>query len=134
MISVVQLGQVDYGQGLLLQRKLVDLRKARQIDDVLLILEHAPPRAASKSSNAIAAETSPFTDRDSSLVIQSLICEALAVSRQPSAVRKNPPRLRPNPYILGERRWERSTTSGVLKKFCFAPAEISGSRRSAFPV
>lgn len=42
MISVVQLGQVDYGEGLRLQRKLIDLRKAGQIGDVLLLLEHSP--------------------------------------------------------------------------------------------
>ncbi|MGA9528482.1 MAG: lipoyl(octanoyl) transferase [Terriglobales bacterium] len=42
MISVVQLGQVDYGEGLRLQRKLVDLRKAGEIGDVLLLLEHTP--------------------------------------------------------------------------------------------
>lgn len=42
MISVVQLGQLDYGEGLRLQRKLVDLRKAGGIGDVLLLLEHTP--------------------------------------------------------------------------------------------
>ena len=42
MISVVQLGQVDYAEGIRLQRKLIDLRKAGQIGDVLLLLEHAP--------------------------------------------------------------------------------------------
>jgi lipoyl(octanoyl) transferase len=42
VISVVQLGQVDYGEGIRLQRKLVDLRKAGQIGDVLLLLEHSP--------------------------------------------------------------------------------------------
>jgi lipoyl(octanoyl) transferase len=42
VISVVQLGQLDYGEGLRLQRKLVDLLKAGQIGDVLLLLEHAP--------------------------------------------------------------------------------------------
>ena len=52
MISVVQLGQVDYGQGLLLQRKLVDLRKARQIDDVLLLLEHAPVITLGRNAKA----------------------------------------------------------------------------------
>ena len=41
VISVVQLGQVDYGEGLRLQRKLVDLRKAGEIGDVLLLLEHS---------------------------------------------------------------------------------------------
>jgi lipoyl(octanoyl) transferase len=42
VISVVQLGQLDYGEGIRLQRKLIDLRKAGQIGDVLLLLEHSP--------------------------------------------------------------------------------------------
>jgi len=42
VISVIQLGQVDYGEGIRLQQKLIDLRKAGQIGDVLLLLEHAP--------------------------------------------------------------------------------------------
>jgi lipoyl(octanoyl) transferase len=42
VISLVQLGQVDYSDGLRLQRKLVDLRKAGEIGDVLLLLEHSP--------------------------------------------------------------------------------------------
>ncbi len=42
MISVVQLGQVGYANGLRLQQKLVELRKADAIGDVLLLLEHAP--------------------------------------------------------------------------------------------
>ena len=42
MISVVQLGTVDYSTGLRLQQSLVDLRKAGQISDVLLLLEHSP--------------------------------------------------------------------------------------------
>ncbi|MGA8298132.1 MAG: lipoyl(octanoyl) transferase LipB [Terriglobales bacterium] len=42
MISVVQLGQVDYGEGLRLQQKLIELRKAGVIGDVLLLLEHTP--------------------------------------------------------------------------------------------
>jgi lipoyl(octanoyl) transferase len=40
MISVLQLGTVDYGTGLRLQEKLVTLRKEGQIGDVLLLLEH----------------------------------------------------------------------------------------------
>ena len=40
VISVVQLGRVDYGEGLRLQQKLVELRKAGKIGDVLLLLEH----------------------------------------------------------------------------------------------
>ena len=42
MISVVQLGVLDYSEGLRLQQKLVDLRKAGHVGDVLLLLEHSP--------------------------------------------------------------------------------------------
>ena len=42
MISVVQLGRVDYSTALKLQRTLVELRKAGQITDTLLLLEHPP--------------------------------------------------------------------------------------------
>ena len=40
LISYVQLGTVPYAQGLELQRKLVAARKAGEIGDVLLLLEH----------------------------------------------------------------------------------------------
>jgi lipoyl(octanoyl) transferase len=42
LISVIQLGTIDYATGLQLQRKLVDLRKADRISDTLLLLEHTP--------------------------------------------------------------------------------------------
>lgn len=42
MINVVQLGRVEYALGLRLQQKLVEARKAGQIDNTLLLLEHAP--------------------------------------------------------------------------------------------
>lgn len=42
MISVIQLGRVDYSTALQLQRTLVELRKASQITDTLLLLEHPP--------------------------------------------------------------------------------------------
>ncbi len=42
MISVVQLGEVPYEQALALQTSLVELRKADDITDVLLLLEHPP--------------------------------------------------------------------------------------------
>jgi lipoyl(octanoyl) transferase len=42
VISVIQLGLIDYATGLRLQRKLVDLRKDGRIGDVLLVLEHSP--------------------------------------------------------------------------------------------
>jgi lipoyl(octanoyl) transferase len=58
VISVVHLGQVDYGEGLRLQRKLVDLRKAGEIGDVLLLLEHSPVITLgrnAKSTNVLAS-------------------------------------------------------------------------------
>ena len=42
MISVLQLGTIDYATGLRLQQRLVDLRKEGRIGDVLLLLEHTP--------------------------------------------------------------------------------------------
>ncbi len=42
MISVLQLGTLDYATGLRLQQKLVDLRKEGRTRDVLLLLEHTP--------------------------------------------------------------------------------------------
>jgi lipoyl(octanoyl) transferase len=42
MISVLQLGTIDYATGLSLQERLVDLRKEGRIGDVLLLLEHSP--------------------------------------------------------------------------------------------
>jgi lipoyl(octanoyl) transferase len=42
LISVLQLGTLDYATGLRLQQKLVDLRKENRIGDVLLLLEHTP--------------------------------------------------------------------------------------------
>jgi lipoyl(octanoyl) transferase len=52
MISVVQLGQVAYGEGLGLQRKLVELRKAGEIGDVLLLLEHSPVITLGRNAKA----------------------------------------------------------------------------------
>lgn len=42
VISVLQLGIVDYDTSLKLQQRLVELRKDGRIGDVLLLLEHAP--------------------------------------------------------------------------------------------
>jgi len=42
MISVLQLGTIDYSTGLRLQQRLVELRKAGRIGDVVLLLEHTP--------------------------------------------------------------------------------------------
>jgi lipoyl(octanoyl) transferase len=59
VISVVQLGQVDYGEGLRLQRKAVDLRKAGQIGDVLLLLEHSPVITLGRNAKAAHVLASP---------------------------------------------------------------------------
>ncbi|MFY9702476.1 MAG: lipoyl(octanoyl) transferase LipB [Terriglobales bacterium] len=61
MISVVQLGTLDYAEGLRLQQKLVSLRKSGEIGDVLLLLEHAPVITLgrnAKSANILASPES----------------------------------------------------------------------------
>jgi lipoyl(octanoyl) transferase len=58
MISVVQLGTVDYATGLRLQQQLVALRKEEKIGDVLLLLEHSPVITLgrnAKAANVIAS-------------------------------------------------------------------------------
>lgn len=58
MISILQLGTVDYATGLRLQQRLVELRKAGQIGDVLLLLEHTPVITLgrnAKATNVIAS-------------------------------------------------------------------------------
>jgi lipoyl(octanoyl) transferase len=58
MISVLQLGTLDYATGLRLQQKLVQLRKDGLVDDVLLSLEHAPVITLgrnAKAANVIAS-------------------------------------------------------------------------------
>src|SRR5580700_8369048 len=52
MISVVQLGQLGYGEGLRVQQKLVDLRKTGEIGDVLLLLEHSPVITLGRNAKA----------------------------------------------------------------------------------
>ena len=52
VISVVQLGVLDYSEGLRLQQRLVELRKAGQIGDVLLLLEHAPVITLGRNAKA----------------------------------------------------------------------------------
>jgi lipoyl(octanoyl) transferase len=42
VISVLQLGAIDYATGLSLQQRLVELRKEGRIGDVILLLEHSP--------------------------------------------------------------------------------------------
>jgi lipoyl(octanoyl) transferase len=58
LITVLQLGTLDYATGLRLQQKLVQLRKDGLIGDVLLLLEHAPVITLgrnAKATNVIAS-------------------------------------------------------------------------------
>jgi len=58
LISVLQLGPLDYATGLRLQQKLVQLRKDGRVGDVLLLLEHAPVITLgrnAKAANVIAS-------------------------------------------------------------------------------
>src|ERR1700747_2084005 len=58
MISVVQLGTLDYATALRLQQKLVGLRKDSRIGDVLLLLEHSPVITLGRNAQA-ATGTAP---------------------------------------------------------------------------
>jgi lipoyl(octanoyl) transferase len=58
VISLVQLGTIDYATGLQLQQQLVALRKEGKIGDVVLLLEHSPVITLgrnAKASNVIAS-------------------------------------------------------------------------------
>jgi lipoyl(octanoyl) transferase len=59
MISVVQLGTVDYATGLRLQQQLVALRKEEKIGDVLLLLEHSPVITLGRNAKAANVIASP---------------------------------------------------------------------------
>jgi len=52
LISLVQLGTIDYATGLRLQEKLVALRKEARIGDVLLLLEHTPVITLGRNAKA----------------------------------------------------------------------------------
>lgn len=59
VISVVQLGRVDYASGLRWQQRLVELRKAGQIGDVLLLLEHTPVITLGRNAKTANVLASP---------------------------------------------------------------------------
>jgi lipoyl(octanoyl) transferase len=59
MISVLQLGRVDYATGLRLQQRLVEQRKVGQIGDVLLLLEHTPVITLGRNAKAANVLSSP---------------------------------------------------------------------------
>lgn len=73
MISVVQLGQLSYGEGLRLQQKLVGLRKAGEIGDVLLLLEHSP--VITLGRNAKAANVLASTDALAARGVEVFECD-----------------------------------------------------------
>ena len=59
LISVAQLGTVDYATGLRLQQQLVALRKEKKIGDVLLLLEHKPVITLGRNAKAANVVASP---------------------------------------------------------------------------
>jgi lipoyl(octanoyl) transferase len=59
LISVLQLGTVNYSTGLRLQQKLVALRKESRIGDVLLLLEHTPVITLGRNAKAGNVIASP---------------------------------------------------------------------------
>jgi lipoyl(octanoyl) transferase len=59
LISLVQLGTVDYATGLRLQQQLVALRKKEKIGDVLLLLEHSPVITLGRNAKATNIIASP---------------------------------------------------------------------------
>jgi lipoyl(octanoyl) transferase len=59
VISLVQLGTVDYATGLRQQQQLVALRKDEKIGDVLLLLEHSPVITLGRNAKAANVIASP---------------------------------------------------------------------------
>ena len=59
MISLIQLGTIDYVTGQALQQKLVALRKEEKIGDVLLLLEHKPVITLGRNAKAANVIASP---------------------------------------------------------------------------
>jgi lipoyl(octanoyl) transferase len=59
LISLIQLGTIDYATGQALQQKLVALRKEEKIGDVLLLLEHKPVITLGRNAKAANIIASP---------------------------------------------------------------------------
>ena len=59
LISVIQLGTIDYATGLSLQQRLVELRKEGRIGDVLLLLEHSAVITLGRNAKRTNILTSP---------------------------------------------------------------------------
>lgn len=50
IVNLLQLGRVPYGDGLLLQRELVEARRAGRVGDTLVLLEHPPVLTVGRNS------------------------------------------------------------------------------------
>ncbi|MGE4413427.1 MAG: hypothetical protein AB7E45_07075, partial [Candidatus Caldatribacteriota bacterium] len=50
-IKVIDLGLIDYEEALVIQEKLLQLRREERADDTLLILEHKPVITIGKRGN-----------------------------------------------------------------------------------
>jgi lipoyl(octanoyl) transferase len=59
LISIVQLGTIDYATGLKLQQQLVAFRKEEKIGDVLVLLEHKPVITLGRNAKAANVVASP---------------------------------------------------------------------------
>jgi len=59
LISVLQLGTLDYSTGFSLQQKLVGLRKENRVGDILLLLEHTPVITLGRNAKAANVIASP---------------------------------------------------------------------------
>jgi lipoyl(octanoyl) transferase len=59
LISLIQLGTIDYATGLRLQQQLVALRKEEKIGDILLLLEHKPVITLGRNAKATNVIASP---------------------------------------------------------------------------
>jgi lipoyl(octanoyl) transferase len=59
VISILQLGTIDYATALRLQQQLIALRKEEKISDVLLLLEHKPVITLGRNGKAANVLASP---------------------------------------------------------------------------
>jgi len=59
LISILQLGTIDYATALRLQQQLVTLRKEEKIGDALLLLEHKPVITLGRNAKATNVVASP---------------------------------------------------------------------------
>lgn len=73
LISVLQLGTVDYATGLRLQQKLAQLRKDGSVGDVLLLLEHVPVITLGRNAKAANVIASP--DRLAEIGVEVFECD-----------------------------------------------------------